>query len=97
MCESPSGADSTVIVSDVETFHPAGTMKVLPSVSAHGVSPAITFSTGAGLGAGGGAWSAVGGTTGVVAGSVAGSVAGLGDDEHAATSTAQTKLRMRGP
>lgn len=90
MWESPSGAVTTVVVSRVATFQPSGTMNVLPSVSAHGVSPLATSTLGVAAGTAG-APAVVGCSAGGIAG---GAATGFDEDEHAARSSAQKRLRM---
>src|SRR5262245_15277778 len=90
--ESPSGALTSTSASEVSIFQPSGTMNVLPSRSAAGVSPVITLATGA-LVAGAGLVTAVGAGSAGAAGAVG--AAGLGDDEHAASNTNHKSLRMR--
>jgi hypothetical protein len=84
------------MLANVDTFHPAGTMNVLPSGSAHGVSVATTCSATAAAGGVSGAAAAVGaaveGAVEVVGDDV--TAGGFGVEAQAVSSAAHRSFRM---
>jgi hypothetical protein len=95
MRESASGGVISTIAFEVSNAQPTGTMNVLPSRSAAGVSPDITLraTAGAAIGPGAGAGALAAGS----GGGVVGTAAGLDGEEQATRNTTHARLRMGPP